>query len=63
MSTQSELQSKSHEIHELVEERKLLTAKKTKLKNVLRQRDQFIADLKHQNMEASQFKQTDNYQT
>ena len=53
---------KEKEIQALTEERKVLLAKKTKLKTVLRQRDNLLKDLKQQFEETSKSTQNEQYQ-
>jgi len=54
-----ELSAKDQEIDNLLQERKVLMTKKTKLKSLLRQRDQFINELKLQIEEASKLNQNE----
>ena len=56
---QEELNLKNLETQNLIQERKLLVTKKTKLKSLLKQRDQFISELKLQNEEAEKIDQGD----
>ena len=56
---QEELNLKNLETQNLIQERKLLVTKKTKLKSLLKQRDQFISELKIQNEEAAKIDQGD----
>ena len=53
---------KEKEMQALTEERKVLLAKKTKLKTVLRQRDNLLKDLKQQFEETSKSTQNEQYQ-
>ena len=58
-SLQKELRSKDGEINELLEQQKVLQTKKIKLKSIVKQKDEMIAELKHQCEELSVLNQNE----